>query len=80
MTPTATISVQPAAFNSAATTFGTAHKSVTEVITALAKSLDDNWGCAGTDNTGQSFANGYDSAAFNAVTSGATVMHRWVGD
>ncbi|MRH92833.1 hypothetical protein GFY24_36365 [Nocardia sp. SYP-A9097] len=74
MSPT-TIDVLPSAFNSAATSFGTARKSVTEIVTTLAKNLDDNWGCAGTDNTGHNFANGYDTAAFNAVTSGADLAN-----
>ncbi|MFJ4658094.1 deaminase domain-containing protein [Nocardia sp. NPDC088792] len=75
MSPTGTIDVLPAAFDSAATTFGTARKTVTGLITALAKSLDDNWGCAGTDDTGHGFAKGYDPAAFNAVTSGADLAN-----
>ncbi|MFB7721457.1 deaminase domain-containing protein [Nocardia sp. NPDC056100] len=74
MSPT-TVSVLPSAFSSAATTFGTARKSTTEIVTNLAKSLDDNWGCAGTDDTGHNFANGYDKAAFNAVTSGADLAN-----
>ncbi|MFE3988275.1 deaminase domain-containing protein [Nocardia tengchongensis] len=75
MSPTGTISVLPAAFNSAATTCAIAHKTVTALVTTLAKTLVDNWGCAGTDNTGHSFANSYDPAAFNAVTSGSDIAN-----
>jgi hypothetical protein len=41
----------------------------------LAKSLDDNWGCAGTDDKGKNFADGYDHAAFNAVASGSDIVN-----
>lgn len=75
MSPTGTIDVVAEAFNSAATNCATAHKTVTELVTTLAKTLDDNWGCAGTDNTGHSFANSYDPAAFNAVASGADIAN-----
>lgn len=72
---TGTISVAPAAFASAGATFGTARGTAAALITALAKTLDKSWGCAGTDTTGQSFAGGYDPAAFNAVASGADIVN-----
>ncbi|WP_405489076.1 hypothetical protein [Nocardia sp. NBC_00511] len=75
MSPTGTIDVVAEAFNSAATNCANAHKTVTELVTTLAKTLDDNWGCAGTDNTGHSFANSYDPAAFNAVASGSDIAN-----
>jgi hypothetical protein len=70
-----TIDVVASAFTAAATTYGSDHDSVVTVINTLTKALDDNWGCAGTDDTGKNFAGQYDPAALNAVDSGADIAN-----
>ncbi len=44
-------------------------------MTALTSALDSNSGCAGTDNAGHTWANGYDPAALNAVKAGADAVN-----
>jgi hypothetical protein len=69
------LAVDPVAFATAGKTFGTAREAAARTITTLANALDDNWGCAGTDTTGQTFAGQYDPAAFNAIGSGADIVN-----
>ncbi|MEV0670871.1 colicin E3/pyocin S6 family cytotoxin [Mycobacterium sp. NPDC050441] len=44
-------------------------------LTALTSALDANSGCAGTDNAGHTWANGYDPAALDAVKAGADAVN-----
>lgn len=54
----------------AAKLYDNARTSAPAVLNKLTSALDENWGCAGTDNSGHTWANGYDLAALDAVKAG----------
>ena len=71
----APITVDPDVLKNAAAQYCNASSTACAAINALAADLDTNWGCAGTDNAGQSWAAAYDSAAFDAVTAGTDIAN-----
>lgn len=71
----APISVDPHILADAASHYSSAKTISSGAITELAAELHRNWGCAGTDNAGKSWADSYDSAAFDAVTAGTDIAN-----
>jgi hypothetical protein len=71
----APISVDPDTLADAASRYGSANTISSGAMAELAAELDRNWGCAGTDNAGMSWADSYDSAAFDAVSTGTDITN-----
>ncbi len=71
----APISVDPHILTDAASQYSSAKTISSGAIADLAAELHRNWGCAGTDNAGKSWADSYDSAAFDAVTAGTDIAN-----
>ncbi|MBU3066403.1 hypothetical protein KO481_33390 [Nocardia sp. NEAU-G5] len=69
------ISVLPGAFAAAGKLYGQNHDAAKSVVTSLAKVLDSQWACGGTDNSGHAWCNKYDPAAFNAVATATAVVN-----
>ncbi|RDI26784.1 putative cytotoxic protein [Rhodococcus sp. AG1013] len=59
----------------AAELYGTAQASGQEVAITLAAVLDANWGCAGSDSAGATWAASYDPAAFDAIAAGTDIVN-----
>lgn len=72
MTP---ITMNPSALFDAATQYETARNDAESVIRSLTGTLDDNWGCSGTDGAGARWAGSYDIAAFDAVSAGTHIVN-----
>jgi len=70
-----TISVLPGAFAAAGTLYGQNHDAAMSVVTTLAKVLDSQWGCGGTDDSGHKWCDKYDPAALNAVATATDVVN-----
>ncbi|MBY4128543.1 hypothetical protein HQO83_09090 [Rhodococcus fascians] len=71
----APLSVDPDILADAASQYSNANTISSGAVAELAEQLDRNWGCAGTDNAGESWADSYDSAAFDAVTAGTDIAN-----
>ncbi|MGF6884851.1 hypothetical protein ABIA39_008657 [Nocardia sp. GAS34] len=69
------ISVLPAAFAAAGTLYGQNHDAAVSVVTSLAKVLDSQWGCGGTDDSGHKWCDKYDPAAFNAIATATAAVN-----
>jgi hypothetical protein len=63
------------ALTDAAGLYDTARGNADNAIRTLTQSLDANWGCAGTDNAGKTWASSYDPAAFDAVAGGTALVN-----
>ncbi|MGY2057868.1 hypothetical protein ACW9HQ_23400 [Nocardia gipuzkoensis] len=63
----APITMDPSVLYSAASLYEAARNIADGVMRALAGALDKDWGCAGSDSAGRTWAGSYDPAAFNAV-------------
>jgi hypothetical protein len=71
----APISMDPAVLTDAAVTYETARATADKVVDELAAALDSNWGCAGSDSAGATWAEGYDPAAYDAVAAGTVIVN-----
>ncbi len=69
------LTVDPGILSAAAKLYEPARNSAVGVINTLAKTLDDNWGCGGTDNAGKTWSDSYDPAAFAAIAAGTNIVN-----
>ncbi|MFF3224998.1 colicin E3/pyocin S6 family cytotoxin [Nocardia suismassiliense] len=59
----------------AARLYETARNNADGVVKALATALDKDWGCAGSDSAGRTWASSYDPAAFSGVSGGTNIVN-----
>ncbi|MFE9321865.1 hypothetical protein ACIHDR_03535 [Nocardia sp. NPDC052278] len=71
----APISVDSRILYNAAVLYEGAYHNADNVIKTLAAALDNDWGCAGSDSAGRTWADSYDPAAFKAIASGIDIVN-----
>ncbi|MEU7633807.1 hypothetical protein AB0C34_28160 [Nocardia sp. NPDC049220] len=71
----APISVDPRILYGAATLYEGGYNSAENVVKTLAAAIDKDWGCAGSDSAGRTWADSYDPAAFKAVAAGTDIVN-----
>ncbi|WP_218019494.1 colicin E3/pyocin S6 family cytotoxin [Nocardia arthritidis] len=71
----APITMDPSVLYSAASLYEAARNDADGVMRTLAGALDKDWGCAGSDSAGRTWASSYDPAAFNAVAAGTNIVN-----